>query len=717
MRPRFGAAIAALFVFATLFGGSSAAAPLHGGADGLKIVFSAITRHHGDAVGPQHLYVLDQHSVRRLTPDAPGLEYDWPSWAMNGTKIVFTARPASEPPGSEENVYIMDADGSNERQLTSNSWRNGQPKGSPDGRSVTFSSFAPEYPRIGLFRLDVETLLVENLSGRTLGQGTLDGDPRYSDDGEQIVFASSYSPGGSQPTQIYVMNADGSGRRQLTHDRYFNTDPALSPDGRLLAYSSYRGDVRPTDGEENPDFAFPLSDWHLIVLDMTTGDERVLTKGRDCARAFPNCDSTDGPAWVPHWTPDGKHIGYQSIIAPTIAGLYLIDPDGSHPQAIFQGPNYAISYWDWVGIDGAAPSGLPPIGSAAPTSRLLYGGAVFETGKEPEPTLFTAGADRWASREVTIEGGLVPRFARWSRDRSRIVFTSRVDSRDSEPRPEPPLPYGAERRTHFTLDDLDAGFIAPVRARDIADEQVFIMSSDGSGVRQLTTPWTEDYLDALPSGDRRGNLDPDLSPDGRYVVFTNVSTVTFESFILRLDLQTREVINLTSMTSGAIPVADAQPRYSPDGRRIAFVSAVAASLQIFVMDADGTNVQQVTDDGYYNAFPTWSPDGTSVAYASYRGEEQPVLDELTGQITDGKVLLTDWYLVRVDVESGAERVLTGATDSPVFRPAWSPEGDHIAYISAGASGQPDIYVVPASGGIAWPLANTLRTKEQYLDWR
>ena len=79
--------------------------------------------------------------------------------------------------------------------------------------------------------------------------------------------------------------------------------------------------------------------------------------------------------------------------------------------------------------------------------------------------------------------------------------------------------------------------------------------------------------------------------------------------------------------------------------------------------------------------------------------------------------LSDWYLVRVDVPSGAQHVLTTASGSPVFRPAWSPEGDRIAYISVGTSGQPDIYVIAATGGKAWPLAVTLRTKEQYLDWR
>jgi len=712
---RLGTALAALVLLVGTLGASLSASAVTAVPD-LKIVFSALRRVNGDATGRQHIYVLSGNGLTQVTKENSGLEYDWPSWAMNGTKIVYTARSVTEAPGAEESLYIMDASGADPVSLTDNKWQNAQPKGSPDGRSMIFSSFAPEYPRIGIFRLDLSSLLVENLSGRTLGQGALDGDPRYTDDGSKIMFASSYSPSGSQPTQIYSMNADGSGRRQLTHDDWYNTDPALSPDGRYLAYSSYRGDVRPIAGHDNPDFAFPVSDWHLIVLDLETNEEHVLTEGRDCARVRTPCLPTQGPAWVPRWTPDGKRIGYRSIVAPLEAGLYVVDRDGTNAQAIISGPSFAITYWDWVKESGTAPATAPAIGGTAPKSRMLFGGPVFDTGTEPAPSMFSSGADRWKSEEITLKDStLVPRFARWSRDRSKIVFTARVEPARGSPTPPPPA--GAERHAHFTLDDLDAGFDPPTRSTDIAKDQVFIVSADGTGVRQLTTSLTEDYLDALPEGDARGNVEPDLSPDGRYVVFTNVSTLTFESFVVRLDLQTGEVINLTSMTSGAVPVADAQPRYSPDGKRLAFVSAVGSTLQVFVMDADGYNVRAVTDDEYYNAFPTWSPDGTSVAYASYRGETQPEIDELTGQTTGGKVLLSDWYLVRVNVDTREQRVLTTTAASPVFRPAWSPEGDRIAYISAGSSRQPDIYVIAADGGTPVALAVTLRTKEQYLDWR
>src|SRR6202022_1199787 len=97
-------------------------------------------------------------------------------------------------------------------------------------------------------------------------------DPRWSPDGSLIAFASSYASG-FIPTQIFVMNPDGSPRRNISNDAYLNTDPASSPDGRFVAYSSYRGTVRPDPNASNDRFDLPLSDWHLVVADLRTGEK------------------------------------------------------------------------------------------------------------------------------------------------------------------------------------------------------------------------------------------------------------------------------------------------------------------------------------------------------------------------------------------------------------------------------------------------------------
>lgn len=95
-----------------------------------------------------------------------------------------------------------------------------------------------------------------------------------------------------------------------------------------------------------------------------------------------------------------------------------------------------------------------------------------------------------------------------------------------------------------------------------------------------------------------------------------------------------------------------QPRLSPDGRRIAFVSDFNGSVEVFVCDVDGSNVRQVTHGGR-TATPQWFPDGRSILFTSN---------------SHGQTL---W---RVDVESGATSQVTTV---PTAAPALSPDGRHI----------------------------------------
>src|SRR5262249_41128881 len=158
--------------------------------------------------------------LKRLRPLGDGVYYDWPTWAANGTKIVFTARRTSQP-GSPEALYLANADGTGAVQLTFNAWRNAQPKASPDGQRVLFTSTWKEFPEVGICRLRLRTGEVENLSARTFGADN-DADPRWSADGRRIVFASlAEVQDGERPTQVFVMNADGSGRERITTERFF----------------------------------------------------------------------------------------------------------------------------------------------------------------------------------------------------------------------------------------------------------------------------------------------------------------------------------------------------------------------------------------------------------------------------------------------------------------------------------------------------------------
>jgi Tol biopolymer transport system component len=680
---------------------------------GLRIVFAGVPR----AGGHQAVHVVngDGTGLRRVTPD-DGRDYSWPSWAMGGTKIIFSVRGAGV--GSPENIAIVDADGSNFRQLTNEPWRHGQPKVSPDGRTVIFSAFWPEFDSVGIYRLDLETLQVVNLSARAGTPGAADGDPRWSADGSRIVFANGASPQGIVPTQSWIMNADGTGRQPITRDSYYNTDPALSPDGREVAIASYRGEGNPSSGDADDPFRTKLVDFRLVVRDMASGAERELTRGAPCyTRIVPPdspCSPAEASAYVPVWTPSGDGIGFLAALDATTTCICVGSPDGGHARAVFAAKELALRWFDWVRPGTPPDSAVVDIGARAPTSRLVFSG----TNDAGVPFLAVSEPDRYGERRIPIPPFLSDiAHPRLTPDGEHVIFTALTAAVAGNGTPHPPPPAGEEVHQHFTLELLATNSAAPPSDREhVGREQVYLMALDGTGLLRLTDAWLEDYRDAMAPGEARGNDQADFSPDGRYLVFRNRSSSTDESFVLRLDTRTGGVLSLTNATAGALPTHDESPRFSPDGGLVAFSASTGPlnSQIVTVQASDGFGFRQLTDDDYVNLSPAWSPDGREIVYVSYRGGQVLPADPSVG----AALPLTDWHLVKVDVASGIQTVLTDALGSPAFSPAWSPDGRSITFISLGPPGQPDIHTIAADGaGTAIPVQITLLSHESSLDWR
>jgi Tol biopolymer transport system component len=118
--------------------------------------------------------------------------------------------------------------------------------------------------------------------------------------------------------------------------------------------------------------------------------------------------------------------------------------------------------------------------------------------------------------------------------------------------------------------------------------------------------------------------------------------------------------------------------YSPDGRRIAFLSTRGGGQNIWVCESDGSNAVQLTNFDHTAGTPRWSPDGRRIVFDSSEAG--------------------DWNLYIVDAEGGAPRRLTQEPSDEIIG-TWSHDGKWI-YFNSDRSGESQIWKIPAEGGAA-----------------
>lgn len=183
------------------------------------------------------------------------------------TSIAFS----SDRDGYKE-LYLMDYDGKNQRQITAHKSISLAPAWAPSGTQIAYVSFFGGAP--GIYRVDLTTGSKEPL----VTNGPLNTSPSYSPSGREIVFARSI--GGN--TEIFVADSNGKNLRRLTHSFGIDTNPAWSPTGREIAFTSSRSG--------NP---------NIYTMD---------AEGTNLRRVSFSGDYNDGASW----SPDGTHIAYAS---------------------------------------------------------------------------------------------------------------------------------------------------------------------------------------------------------------------------------------------------------------------------------------------------------------------------------------------------------------------------------------------------------------------
>ena len=255
---------------------------------------------------------------------------DDPAFSGDGNRIVWEG-DTDPPAGGDDEIFIMNSDGSGQTQLTptSNTGDNdSDPAISRDGKLIVFERDDPVAPN------DDEIFIMDSGGGAVTqltfngGGNDSDQDPVFSPDGKKIYFESNRTAGNNE---IWVMNVDGTDQRQLTSTPFprVSSSPDVSQDGRRIVFTSDR------NGVFVPMIGAPASD--VWVMDADGTDPVQLTFDA-------NLDS------APVFSPDSARIAF-SYTPPDLSDteIVVMNADGSE-RIELTANNFVDSTPDWQPI-------------------------------------------------------------------------------------------------------------------------------------------------------------------------------------------------------------------------------------------------------------------------------------------------------------------------------------------------------------------------------
>ncbi len=305
--------------------------------------------------GDLEIYVMNPDGTQEINlSDNPGMDAR-PVWSPDGTKIAFeTSRD-----GNLE-IYAMSADGSNQKNLTKDEDNDYFPCWSPDGTEIAFmtdreagAATLGADPRIvPVFDIEIFVMNANGTNPRNLTNHIAwDGYPSWSPDGQRIAFQTDRDDGGivieaiipvDLGYEIYAMNADGTSPVRLSNSPEDDTYPSWSPSGSKIVFESDRdgnpeiyamnadgtGQLRLTnhpDADYMPSWS-PDGTWvtFLSERDGNTEIYKMTGVGTSTTR-LTNSSDLD---WGPSWSPDGSRIAFTSDRDGNLE-IYRMDADGS----------------------------------------------------------------------------------------------------------------------------------------------------------------------------------------------------------------------------------------------------------------------------------------------------------------------------------------------------------------------------------------------------
>lgn len=218
----------------------------------------------------------------------------------------------------------------------------------------------------------------------------------------------------------------------------------------------------------------------------------------------------------------------------------------------------------------------------------------------------------------------------------------------------------------------DGRYVAFFSERGLFSVDLYVANAEtGEVIRQLTKTGTSAHFDAVRFISSAGSW----SPDGRRLAF-----VTFRKGNNQLAILNARTGRIEQRIRVDEVGALNNPDWGPDGQRIAFSGNEGGITNLYVLDLENGSVRQLTNDRHAALQPAWSPDGTRLAYVTDRGSATDFSRLTFGEMQIGVL----------DLEGGSPRVLPLFEEARHINPQFSPDGQSLYFI-ADPDGHSDIY--------------------------
>lgn len=404
-------------------------------------------------------------------------------------------------------------------------------------------------------------------------------------------------------------------RLQLTNQAGTEFFPVLAPHGEDFVYASNEG-----------------GNFDLYLQRVGGKNARPLT---------PNTPSHD---MEPAYAPDGKHIAFYSSRDPS--GIYVMEATGEnvrpvtpachHPSWSPDGREIVCSTFgrDAPSTRNTKPSSLWIVDVATGAKRLLCESDAMQPAWSPNGNriafwFMPPSAGRSDIATISSAGGEIEVISKdastnwnpvWSPDGKFLYFASDrlgnmsfwrvpIDEKTGKALGEPEAvvtPSTFNRHLGFSRDGR---------------RMIYVQTDEQSNMRAVKFDPRSERTIGEPFWITRGDqriVRPKLSPDGtRFVMRVPRRT---QDDIVVMDLDGSNWCDLTNDK-----FFDRYPRWSPDGKKIAFTSDRSGRYEIWIIDAEGTNLRQLSfDSSGDTTFPLWSPDGTRIQFQ--RNHQNVIVD-------------------------------------------------------------------------------------------